>query len=272
MVDPRPPSDGLIGAHWRTILPMEETIMGIEGEVPIVEPVPIQDIFADSIARIEPLGLYVRLVFTVTERTNEAHTELVRRVVAKLVIPDALGRMIGQKVQANIASRRHAAKREDLPIDEGAKAPARSGQKSERQRAVENHDDAMGYYFEEGRLHFTERGLKLFTRDERNRLQDLFVQHAQKFDKICDHVSVTLGHGSDPKALSPALRDDIISEAQQAIEQWEEGVEISDDPNALHAPAASDASLQQLLTEQNAIAELILDIQDVALRRAMDDR
>jgi hypothetical protein len=44
---------------------------------------------------------------------------------------------------------------------------------------VENHDDAMGYYFDEGRLHFTERGLKLFTRDERNRLQDLFVQRPE---------------------------------------------------------------------------------------------
>jgi hypothetical protein len=47
---------------------------------------------------------------------------------------------------------------------------------------------------------------------------------------------------------------------------------MSDDPNPLHAAAAPDASLPQLLTEQNAIAELILDIQDVALRRALDDR
>jgi hypothetical protein len=43
---------------------------------------------------------------------------------------------------------------------------------------------------------------------------------AQKFDQICEHISIILGHGSDPKALSPALKDDIISEAQQAIEQW----------------------------------------------------
>jgi hypothetical protein len=251
---------------------LRRTIMGIEGELPLVEPVPIQDVFADSIAGIENLGLYVRLVFTITEHTSEADVDLVRRVVAKLVIPDELGKTIGQQVEANIASRRHAAKRGDLPIAEGARAPARARQKSAGHRTVENHDDAMGYDFNLGRLHFTERGLKLFTREERNKLQGLFVQRAQKFDQLCEHISVTLEHGSDPKALSDALKDDIISEAEQAIERWEEDVEMSDDPNALHAAAAPDAGLQQLLAEHNAIAELILDIQDVALRRALRDR
>jgi hypothetical protein len=88
--------------------------MGIEAELPLIEPVPIQYVFADSVALIENLGLYVRLVFTVTEHTNEADAELVRRVVAKPVIPDELGRMIGQQVEANIASRVDRSVRRDL--------------------------------------------------------------------------------------------------------------------------------------------------------------
>jgi hypothetical protein len=50
----------------------------------------------DATPRGEHIRLYVRLVFTVTECIYEADPELVRRVVAKLVIRDEPRKTIAQ--------------------------------------------------------------------------------------------------------------------------------------------------------------------------------
>jgi hypothetical protein len=63
----------------------------------ITESYPIQDVFADSMPRMERLGPCVRLLFTVTSAADYAGTPM-QCIVAKIILPAEALQMIARQL------------------------------------------------------------------------------------------------------------------------------------------------------------------------------
>jgi hypothetical protein len=101
---------------------------------------------------------------------------------------------------------------------------------------------------------YTEEELRKFTDQERALLRDLHDGLDAKFDEIARFLAIQLGYN----AADPRGRE----EAQDAIDRWEEDVEIR------KAGALEPTSpLQRLLREHYDISDMIMDIHDDAIQR-----
>ena len=76
--------------------------------------------------------------------------------------------------------------------------------------------------------------------------------------EICEHLATQLGYG-EFSTLEPKLKAQIEDEAENYIDNWEEGPEMEVNP------PNPDTKLQDLLRKRHEIAETILDLQDDAL-------
>lgn len=99
--------------------------------------------------------------------------------------------------------------------------------------------------------------LRVFTTEERVRLQALHQQLDAKFDEIASFLVKELGYGK----VDSRCRE----EASEAIERWEEDAEMADNPVKPTEP------VQLLLSEHHSIAEEIMDIRDDAIERGEGD-
>jgi hypothetical protein len=129
-----------------------------------------------------------------------------------------------------------------------------------------NDDDDVSYYFKDGKLHFTADGLRLFTKEERNRLVELHEQRAKKFDEICEYLAKQLGY-DNPATLSAELKAQLADEAEELTETWDSEVEMSEDPQIAEKSFHPEPGLQTLLAACQELGERILDIQDEAVSR-----
>jgi hypothetical protein len=188
-------------------------------------------------------------------------------ILARGEVPDSLtAAAIGSLAGGNCGNRAlaHRAEGGAVVVCEGAEwfCPRKGSPSMTNEEA----DDDIAYYFKDGKLHFTEEGLRHFTKDERNRLVDLHEQHAKKFDEICDHVAGKPGYG--PKeSLSDEQRSKIVEKVEELTELWDSEVEMSEDPEQAKKAIAPDPSLQTLLAEHHRLGEDIMDIRDAAVAR-----
>jgi DNA-binding transcriptional MerR regulator len=127
-------------------------------------------------------------------------------------------------------------------------------------------DDGIAYYVKDGKLCFTEEGLRYYSEKERNRLVELNVQLGLKFDEICDHLAGRLGYGSK-ETLSSEMKARILEEAEELTAQWDAAVERADDPGQLQNAVAPQSDLQTLLSANHALCNDILAILDSARDR-----
>jgi hypothetical protein len=128
-------------------------------------------------------------------------------------------------------------------------------------------DERIAYYFENGILVFTEYGLRHFTKEERDKLEKLYVLLDTKFNDICAHLAAALGYGAEVKSLPEDVVEQIAEEADELIDRWEEDVEMTQWEKA----SRPDAGIQQLLAEHHELSERILDIRAEALGRESGD-
>jgi hypothetical protein len=108
---------------------------------------------------------------------------------------------------------------------------------------------------------YTEEELRKFTDQERALLRDLHDGLDAKFDEIARFLAIQLGYN----AADPRGRE----EAQDAIDRWEEDVEIRKAAAEIRKAAAFEPTspLQRLLREHYDISELIMNIHDDAIQR-----
>jgi hypothetical protein len=124
-----------------------------------------------------------------------------------------------------------------------------------------NDDDDVSYLFDaQAKMHFTEEGRRLFTGQERGQLEELHAKLREKFDEICNHIAA--------KLVGPTHVEQIIEEAEEAIENWDAEVESSSDPEQWDKAAKPDPELQTLLAEHHAVSEDIMNIRDAAVERS----
>lgn len=98
---------------------------------------------------------------------------------------------------------------------------------------------------------YDSEALGTFTAQQRIRLQALHQRLDVKFDEIASFLAKKLGYSeADPG---------VDEEATEAIERWEEDIEMADNP------IEPTDSLQRLLAEHHSIAEEILDIRELGL-------
>jgi hypothetical protein len=129
----------------------------------------------------------------------------------------------------------------------------------------EDHDGGTAYYVDDKGIHFTEEGLRHFTEEERNRLNDLHKQHAEKFDEICDHLAKSFG----PKeTLSTEQKAAIFEEAEELADRWDDEVEgVPEDLKQAKKSITADPELQVLLAAHWVLGDSIMDIRDMAVER-----
>jgi hypothetical protein len=104
-------------------------------------------------------------------------------------------------------------------------------------------------------VNYTEEELRKFTDQERALLRDLHDGLDAKFDEIARFLAIELGYNpADPR---------VREEAQDAIDRWDEDVEIRK-AGALVEPISP---LQRLLREHYDITDMIMAIHDDAIQR-----
>ena len=84
---------------------------------------------------------------------------------------------------------------------------------------------------------------------------DLYQQLEATDREICEHLAERLGYG-EFASLDTKLQAKLNDEAENYIDNWEEGPEMEMNP------PNPDTNLQNLLRKRHDIAEKILDIQD----------
>jgi HPt (histidine-containing phosphotransfer) domain-containing protein len=134
----------------------------------------------------------------------------------------------------------------------------------------DDEDEIVVYHLEDGTPHFTQEGLRHFTEEERGELVELHKQLGNKFDEICEQLAKQLGH-RDLATLSAESKAQIVKEAEDLTEQWDTEPEMSDDPKTEAQSIRPEPVLQILLAEHHELCESILDIQDDADARELDD-
>jgi hypothetical protein len=92
-----------------------------------------------------------------------------------------------------------------------------------------------------------------FTKEERVQVQALHQRLDDKFDEIALFLAKALGYNE----ANPRCRE----EAEEAIDRWEEDVEMADNP------IEPTDQLQLLLRDYHEISEQIMDIRDDAIAR-----
>ena len=93
------------------------------------------------------------------------------------------------------------------------------------------------------------------TPHERKTLQALHHQLDEKYDEIATFIEKELR----------CSQEHAYAEADEAIDRWEEDVEMSD------SPIKPNSLLQHLLSAHHEIAEQIMDIRDGAIERDLHE-
>jgi hypothetical protein len=109
--------------------------------------------------------------------------------------------------------------------------------------SVKPKDEPMGSFEQ-----YDDNELRSFTPEQRKTLQALHIRFDEKFDEIAALLAKQLGYRSESQEAR--------YEAEEAIDQWAEDVEIADDP------IEPKSDLQRLLHEHYLIAEEIMDVRE----------